>query len=354
MARTSTNFDVNIDSVKLGMDDSSNNGDMFFSNSRDNLEKTKIINRNSVPIDSLVEAPNDWNFFHKYNGNEMERIVESILEVGLLNPIIVWQKTINTNNPEYIILSGHNRVKAYELLRKNSDDPDKYSRIDAIIKGPNEIDENMAMQIIIDTNWAQRVLTTSEKAKSIARKYILLRKANKGNGEGNTFSAIDILADEYKLKERQITDYKHLASLIDEIAELLDNSEISIKVGVRISKCSPEIQRYIYTKWLLNENTRKVFCKNYRKLNSDMTCNDIDFIMEEAGAINVDEPQLYGYEAIYPGVGDINKKFIVICEAEDKKYIKEAIEKLFDESSEMYCKELESKKIINIAKTAWK
>ena len=69
-----------------------------------------------------------------------------------------------------MILAGHNRVRAYSMLYEQTGN-EKYKKIFACIKKKNEISEDEARAIIIDTNFVQRQLSTIEKTKSIVIKY---------------------------------------------------------------------------------------------------------------------------------------------------------------------------------------
>ena len=60
-----------------------------------------------LELDKLKAAPKEWNFYVPLNDNKMSELIESIIDNGLLNPIIVWE-----NDNDYMILAGHNRVKA--------------------------------------------------------------------------------------------------------------------------------------------------------------------------------------------------------------------------------------------------
>ena len=60
-----------------------------------------------LDIDTLLPFPNQP--FHPYKEDEMEKMVESIQENGVISPIIVRPKEDGT----YEIISGHNRVEAF-------------------------------------------------------------------------------------------------------------------------------------------------------------------------------------------------------------------------------------------------
>ena len=83
-----------------------------------------------VNIDDLYSAPDDWNFYDRLPAGKMQELIESIISIGLQEPVIVWKKD---DSGKYMILSGHNRVHAYKILCENQDS-EKYSKIHAVIK----------------------------------------------------------------------------------------------------------------------------------------------------------------------------------------------------------------------------
>jgi ParB family chromosome partitioning protein len=190
-----------------------------------------------LELDKLKAAPKEWNFYVPLNDNKMGELIESIIDNGLLNPIIVWE-----NDNDYMILAGHNRVKAYSMLYEQTKD-EKYRKIYAYIKKKNEINEVEARTIIIDTNFVQRQLSTIEKTKSIVIKYNQLGR-KKRNSFGETTA--EIIAKQYNLKERQIYNYYKLNNLIPKFMERIDNGTMSIKSGLKLAHIDSSLQKNIY------------------------------------------------------------------------------------------------------------
>ncbi|MVX66956.1 chromosome partitioning protein ParB [Clostridium chromiireducens] len=190
-----------------------------------------------LELDKLKAAPNEWNFYTPLNDNKMSELIESIIDNGLLNPIIVWEQ-----DNDYMILSGHNRVKAYSMIYEQTGN-EKYKKIYTYIKKKNEITEDEARTIIIDTNFVQRQLSTAEKTKSIVIKYNQLGRKKRNSG-GETTAGI--IAKQYNLKERQIYNYYKLNNLIPEFMERIDNGTLSIKCGLKLAAIDTTLQKNIY------------------------------------------------------------------------------------------------------------
>lgn len=213
-----------------------------------------------VDIDDLYSAPNDWNFYDRLPAGKMQELLESIVSIGLQEPVIVWKKD---NSGKYMILSGHNRVHAYKILRDNQDSK-KYAKIHAVIKD-NDLTEEEAKEIIVDTNWVQRQLTTIQKARSINFKYRKLKKDSLD--KKLKFDINSIIADEYHITSRQLISYKCLSNLTEKAQNAVDNDKLSIKAGVALSKLMPEDQDYIIDNYKIS-----VLNKKYSKIKS--ACNN--------------------------------------------------------------------------------
>ncbi|WP_294373586.1 ParB N-terminal domain-containing protein [uncultured Clostridium sp.] len=252
----------------------------FFSStpSQENTEKTELNNANTsnytdsivnhlvnassgldsvlVNLDDLYNAPDEWNFYDRLPAGKMQELIESIVSIGLQEPVIVWKKD---NSGKYMILSGHNRVHAFKILRDNQD-YDKYAKIHAVIK-ENDLSEEEAKEIIVDTNWVQRQLTTIQKARSINFKYRKLKKDSLD--KKLKFNINSIIAEEYHITSRQLISYKCLGNLTDKAQLAVDNDKLSIKAGVAISKLLPQDQNYIIDNYEIS-----ILNKKYSKIKS--------------------------------------------------------------------------------------
>lgn len=209
-----------------------------------------------VDLNDLYSAPDEWNFYDRLPAGKMQELIESIVNIGLQEPVIVWKRD---NSGKYMILSGHNRVHAYKILRDNQD-AEKYSKIHAVIKD-YDLSEEEAKEIIVDTNWVQRQLTTIQKARSINFKYRKLKKDSLNRKL--KFDINSIIADEYHITSRQLISYKCLGDLTEKAQNAVDNDKLSIKAGVAISKLLPQDQDYIIDNYEIS-----VLNKNYSKIKS--------------------------------------------------------------------------------------
>lgn len=104
----------------------------------------KLIIVNLSKIDNFKEHP-----FLVNNDSSLMKLVKSIKENGLLNPMVVREQ----ENGRYELISGHRRKKALEILG--------IQEIDAIIKDLNDDETTIFM---VDSNMYREKLLPSEKA----------------------------------------------------------------------------------------------------------------------------------------------------------------------------------------------
>ena len=106
-----------------------------------------------IPLEQLFPAPDAWNFFPKPDHETMRRLMQSILDYGLLHPAIVWQQ----EDGRYMILGGHTRYRALKmLLQLFPQYVDSLGTMRCNVYDHDKLDENEARQIIIMDNTTQR------------------------------------------------------------------------------------------------------------------------------------------------------------------------------------------------------
>lgn len=177
-----------------------------------NIEKGESII--DVPLHDLYTFKN--HPFNILNDSEMEQLVESIKERGVLVPGIVRIR----KEGGYEIVSGHRRKYACELIGKNT--------MPVIVK---ELADDEATIAMVDANLQREHLLFSEKAFA----YKLKLEAIKHQGsKGDKFTA-DILGEASNESGRQVQRYIRLTFLIPEILNMVDKKMISFISAVNIS-----------------------------------------------------------------------------------------------------------------------
>lgn len=246
----------------------------------------------NIDINKLSPAPDDWNFFPEISEEKMLEMMFSILENGLFNPIIVWEIDDNPQNPRYMILSGHNRVRAYKrILREYQDAPRfnkrEYETIPAIVYRKNEIDELKAKEIIIDTNYIQRDDDKRLMPQIIKNRLEIVR--GRKDVKGRT---IDIVAEELGISSTKVYEDQLIANkIIPELNEFYFNNELKKKSLLRFAWFDKEIQKWIYRNFkdkIIDDNVMKLK-KNMSKEEIRSCFEDTNYVKKVSVSIKVPE-----------------------------------------------------------------
>lgn len=252
-------------------------------NNKLNIKKTQLLDKyineevKEVSIDYIISANDEWNYFSKLSDEKLSELMLSIKQVGLLNPVILWDNGTGDTEGLYTCLSGHNRLIAYRNLYQMTGDS-KYENILAIVKSKDSIDENIAKQIIIDANLAQRELSKAEKTQSIIKKFSLL-KEREDEVEVTEFSKL--LESEFGIKSRQIRRYRKLGELIQEFQDMINENKIKIETGCQIARLSPKLQEFLYDELNKDKKRLSIINKKSSEIQSYFTEKDIENLFIE-------------------------------------------------------------------------
>lgn len=190
-----------------------------------------------IDIYSLSPAPTEWNIFPPISEMKFFEMILSILENGLFNPIIVWER-----EEGYMILSGHNRVRAYKYIEEKKLSNQDFSKIEAIVYERAELDELKARAIIVDTNYVQREYSKSLLPQIIKQRVEIVK--NDKNKKGKT---LDIVAKEMNMG--RTTVYEEIVisdKIIPEIADFYYNGKINKKNLLKFANLSKEDQSLLF------------------------------------------------------------------------------------------------------------
>lgn len=208
-----------------------------------------------IKIEDLYSAPKKYNFYDKLSDDKTIELVESIKENGILSPIIVLRSDFDNVSDlykedevdsyefeglSYMILSGHNRCNACRELYKATNDK-KYLSVPAIIFEKDEVDNDRIHEIIIDTNYVQRVLSTKEVVKSVMYKYAEIEKNKIKKGRIK-----DIVAEELGLSPTTVFNYMKLSEVIQPLQDMVYNNKLNLTSILRIADKTQETQEWMY------------------------------------------------------------------------------------------------------------
>ena len=167
------------------------------------------------------------------DNDEMNSLIESIQEHGIMSPLIV--RPLEGTTDQYEIISGHRRFRAAQKAG--------LSEVPAFIR-PVSRDEAAIM--LVDSNLHREHILPSEKAFAYKMKYEALRHQGTSCQLGTKLRTDELIAQENGESRNQVQRYIRLTNLIPELLDLMDEGKIAFSVGVELSYLPPEIQQELY------------------------------------------------------------------------------------------------------------
>ena len=164
---------------------------------------------------------------------EMNKLVESVSENGVLVPAIVREK----DNGDYEIISGHRRKFASEIAGKNT--------LRCIV---SNLDDDAATVIMVDSNIQRENILPSEKAFAYKMKLDAMNRQGKRNDltlcqVGTKLNSAQIIAENTGESTRQVFRYIRLTYLIPELLQMVDDGKMKMLPAVEISFLDKECQQ---------------------------------------------------------------------------------------------------------------
>ena len=161
---------------------------------------------------------------------EMDALVDSIRENGMLLPILVRE----IDDGKYEIISGHRRKRAAEILG--------LEKVPAKILF--NIDDDTATIMMVDTNLHREKLLPSEKAFSYKKRLEAMKRQGKRvgielNEEETPLEALSRTAED---SQRNIRRYIKLTQLEEPLLKMVDSGEMPFIAGYGLAHMSKEAQ----------------------------------------------------------------------------------------------------------------
>ena len=161
---------------------------------------------------------------------EMDALVESIREHGILTPLIV--RPLEDVPMEYEVISGHRRLHAAQKAG--------IVEVPAIVHAISR--EEAAIQLV-DSNLHREHILPSEKAFAYKLKFDALKHQGRTSGQLGPKLTVDAISEEDS--GRQVKRYIRLTHLIPPLLTLMDEGRIAFSVGVELSYLSQHEQRAV-------------------------------------------------------------------------------------------------------------
>lgn len=203
--------------------------DELFMDDKERAE-SKLPKIHEIPLSEIDEFPN--HPFHVRIDEDMDQLVESIKERGIITPVTLRQKP----DGRYEIVSGHRRTKACELAGLTT--------VKAEIK---ELSRDEAIILMVESNLQRTTILPSEKAFS----YKMRLEAMNRQGQRTDLTSTPVVSKSRSNEmlgevggesREQVRRYIRLTHLIPPLLDLVDSGKIAFRPAVELSYLTEEEQ----------------------------------------------------------------------------------------------------------------
>lgn len=179
-----------------------------------------------IPVNKL--RPFEGHPYKVKDDDEMNSLIESVQEQGILSPLIV-RPIENTN--EYEVISGHRRLHAAEKAG--------ITEVPALIYA---LDRDSAAIAVVDSNLHREHILPSEKAFAYKMKMDALKHQGTSCQLGTKLRSDELIAETVDESARQIQRYIRLTHLVPQLLDCMDEGKMAFSVGVELSYLNDDFQ----------------------------------------------------------------------------------------------------------------
>ena len=198
------------------------------------LERVK-----DIPLNEL--HPFKEHPFKVRNGEEMDRMIESIRKVGAITPALARPLP----DGGYELISGHRRLAACQVLGLET--------MPVIVR---EMSDDEAVIAMVDANLQREHILPSEKAFAYKMKRDALTHQGTTSPQlGEKLLTVEKVGLESGDSKNQVLRYIRLTYLIPELLEMVDENKIAFNPAVELSYLTHDEQRVLLDAMTLNDCT---------------------------------------------------------------------------------------------------
>lgn len=272
----------------------------------------------NISIEKLF--PFEGHPFKVQDNEEMNALIESIQEQGILSPLIVRPKE-NTQD-EYEIVSGHRRFRAAGKAGMKE--------IPALIV---PLDRDEAAIAVVDSNLHREHILPSEKAFAYKLKMDALSR--QGKRSDLTSDQVGPKLTVEKISENdsatQVKRYIRLTNLIPPILDMVDEGRIAFTPAVEISYLLPEEQTMLLSEMEYNDCTPNLSqAQRLKELSMQglFTAERLSSIMSEEKAnqkerVKIPADRIRKYFPKDYTTAQIEETIVKLCEAYHRKRLRD-------------------------------
>ena len=178
----------------------------------------------NIPVEKI--HPFEGHPYKVLDNDEMNNLIDSIQQKGVISPIVV--RPLENTTDEYEIISGHRRLRASVKAGLET--------VPALIYA---VSRDEAAIMLVDSNLHREKILPSEKAFAYKMKNDALKHQGITCGQVGHKSR-DVVSETES--GRHVQRYIRLTYLIPELLEMMDEDKIALSVGVELSFLDEQLQ----------------------------------------------------------------------------------------------------------------
>lgn len=237
------------------------------------MANRKLKSAVNIPFEKI--RPFEGHPYKVIDNEEMNALIESIQEQGILSPLIV--RPLENTEDEYELISGHRRLRAAQKAGAKNAPVFIYA-----------VSRDEAAIMLVDSNLHREHILPSEKAFAYKLKLEALKHQGKTSSQlGTKLRSDEIVASQSEDSRNQVQRYIRLTYLIPELLDLVDEGRIALTPAVELSYLTEEQQYSLLGTIEVEDRTPSLSqAVRFKKLSQagQLTDELIDSIMQEEKA----------------------------------------------------------------------
>ena len=174
----------------------------------------------NIPVSKI--HPFEGNPYKVLDNEEMNFLIESIQQQGIISPVVV--RPMDNTTDEYEVISGHRRLRASVKAGLET--------VPAFIYA---VTRDEAAIMLVDSNLHREHILPSEKAFAYKLKLEALSHQGQTSRQVGEKWSVTQISESANESERQIHRYIRLTYLIPELLDLVDEERIAFTPAVELS-----------------------------------------------------------------------------------------------------------------------
>lgn len=240
------------------------------------MANKKLKSAVNIPLEKI--RPFEGHPYKVIDNEEMNALIESIQEQGILSPLIV--RPLENTEDEYELISGHRRLRAAQKAGAKNVPVFIYA-----------VSRDEAAIMLVDSNLHREHILPSEKAFA----YKLKAEALNHQGKRTDLTSVQVapklateqIAENEGISKDMVKRYIRLTYLIPELLDLVDEGRIALTPAVELSYLTEEQQYSLLGTIEIEDRTPSLSqAVRFKKLSQagQLTDELIDSIMQEEKA----------------------------------------------------------------------